>query len=110
MQSRPTSKSKLYSRANESEPSQQPALPKRLRAYPRIHQLNNDLMTIFAHCELLQSRTAQEGLRHLTAIRNAARSIAEIVGKGRVNPNGSVFSCALAALNKTEKRHQGDMR
>jgi hypothetical protein len=39
-------------------------------------------MTIIAHCELMKSRSAPEAFRHLSAIRKAAASIAEIVGEG----------------------------
>lgn len=79
MQSSATSKSKLHSAASTT--GELSNLPRRLRTHTRIHEVNNNLMTIMAHCELMKSWTpAPEALKHLTAIRKAAASIAEIVG------------------------------
>jgi hypothetical protein len=92
MQKRPTSKSKLHSAANQGGPGKQSDMLRCPRAYPRIHQLNNSLMTILVHCELMKSSVTPEGFEHLSAIRSAATSIAEVVGKGRVNSNGGVLA------------------
>ncbi len=48
MQKRPTSKSKLHSAANQGGPGKQSDMLRCPRAYPRIHQLNNNLMTFSA--------------------------------------------------------------
>jgi hypothetical protein len=98
MQKRPTSK--VHSAANQGGPGKQSDMLRCPRAYPRIHQLNNNLMTILVHCELMKSSVTPEEFEHLSAIRSAATSIAEGVGKGRANSNGGVLALSP---NKTER-------
>jgi len=40
----------------------------------------------------MKSSATPEGFKHLSAIRSAATSIAEVVGKGPVNSNGGVLA------------------
>jgi hypothetical protein len=92
MQPRPTAKSRSHLDASKRQPARQPETPAHHSVYLQIHQLNNKLAIILAHCELMKSRTIPGGLKHLSAIHKAATSIAEMVGEAQVNSIGNVIT------------------
>ncbi len=104
MQSR--SSSKLHSPKKQGHTIQQSEGFAHAQSYPRVHELNNKIAIILAHCELMglqRSAHASESSKHLSVIRKAAQSIAEIVANRQFTSDRSVVH-DLAALNTKETR------